>query len=98
MTISTQVKHPWRTSGRSFFQGFIAFAAIAPGIYTAATQHDVPLTGGFLVIGLGILTGVTRVMALPGVDAFLTKFAPFLATQPVAAFNAPDAPAVPAPS
>lgn len=82
MTQSTQVARPWRTTLRSTFQGLVAFAAVAPGIYSAATTHDAGLATGWAATGLGVAAAVTRIMAMPQVDDFLKKFIPFLATQP----------------
>ena len=96
MTVSTQVKHPWRTTVRSAFQAILAIAPLAAPLYVAATNKDSALATGIFGAMIAIAAAVTRIMALPGVDAFLMKFAPFLATQPVAAFNAPsDAPVTP---
>lgn len=89
MTTSTQIKHPWRTTGRSIFQGLVAAAAVAPFVYTAATNHDAALATGLAATGLGIAAAITRIMAMPIVDAFLTRFVPFLATQPAGADTQP---------
>lgn len=82
MTTPTQVARPWRTTLRSLFQGFVAFASVAPMIYSAAFDHDPALATGWAATGLGIAAAVTRLMATQVVDDFLAKFLPFLATQP----------------
>lgn len=80
MTLSTQIKHPWRTTARSVFQAFVTLASVAPSIYSAAMAHDAALAKGWVGAGLVIAGAVTRVMAMPQVDDFLAKFIPFLAT------------------
>lgn len=74
----TQVKHPNRASFRTIFQGLIALLAILPLILTTAGIPPVGLAG-ILVVVAG---AVTRVMALPSVEAFLEKYIPGLAAKP----------------
>jgi hypothetical protein len=80
----TQVRRPWRAVARTVFQALVALAAMLPVIYQAATADDpakaTGAAGGVLVIAAGL----TRVMALPGVNAWLAKWAPFLAAEPKA--------------
>lgn len=82
MTAPTQVKHPWRSTARTAFQFVIGAAPLAPVIYHAATSHDPGAATGLAATALAISAGVARVMALPQVDAFLQRFAPFLAAAP----------------
>lgn len=78
----TQVRHPWRATVRTLFAAVVMLAAIAPAIYTAATTNDPQKATGWAALGLAIAGGITRVMALPAVDAFLRRFVPFLAARP----------------
>jgi hypothetical protein len=74
---STQTKHPWRTTVRSAFQFLVGLAGgwalivgaagIDPGIEWVGTS-------------LAIASGITRVMALPVVDALIRTHIPWLAT------------------
>lgn len=82
MTEPTQVKRPWRTTARTVFQGLVGAAAIAAPVYEAATHHDPATAGGWAATGLAISAGVTRVMALPGVNSWLERFVPWLAAEP----------------
>jgi hypothetical protein len=82
MTQPTQVRRPWRTVVRSVFQGLVGAAAIAPFVYQAAAGEDPARATGLLGLALGIAAGLTRVMALPAVNAFLAKYVPFLAAEP----------------
>lgn len=82
MTTPTQVARPWRTTLRTTFQGIVATALLAGPVYAAATNHDPAAATGWAATGLAVAAGVTRVMALPAVDAFLARFLPFLAAAP----------------
>ena len=81
-TQPTQVRQPWRTVVRTVVQALIALAALAPVIYSAATNGDPATATGALGGVLVVSAGVTRVMALPGVNAWLERFVPFLAAEP----------------
>ncbi len=78
MTEPTQVKHPNRAALRTIFQGAIALAALLPLIVTTAGISPV----GFAAILVGVAGAVTRIMALPGVEAFLENYFPALAAKP----------------
>lgn len=80
--VPTQVARPWRTVARTVFQALIALAALSPVIYSAATNADPTTATGALGGVLVVSAGVTRVMALPGVNAWLSRFVPFLAAEP----------------
>lgn len=80
--VPTQVRRPWRAVARTVLQALVGLAALAPAIYTAATQHDPAQAAGWAATGLALAGALTRVMALPGVEAFLERFVPFLAAQP----------------
>lgn len=80
-TTPTQVKRPWRATVRTVFQFVVALASLLPfvvaGVYTDADAAPA-------VIGqvLAVAAAVTRVMAVPQVEDFLRRFAPFLAAEP----------------
>lgn len=80
--MTTQSKYPWRAVARTVFAGVVGAAAMAPLVYTAATQHDSAAASGWAASGLAIAGGITRVMALPQVNALLQKVLPFLAAAP----------------
>lgn len=75
--VPTQVRRPWRTTVRSIFQALVALAVMAPLLVQTAglDPAKVPYLAGFLVV----CAAITRLMALPQVEAFLRRFAPFLA-------------------
>jgi hypothetical protein len=74
----TQVHRPWRATVRTIFQALIGLAAMADPIYSAATNHDPATATGYAAAALAISAGITRVMALPGVEGWLQRFLPFL--------------------
>lgn len=84
MPTPTQVRRPWRATARTVFQGLVGAAAMAAPVYGAATHHDPAAATGWAATGLAISAGITRVMALPGVNGWLAKFLPFLAAEPKA--------------
>lgn len=82
MPAPTQVRRPWRATARTVFQGVVGAASMAAPVYQAATHHDPAAATGWAATGLAISAGITRVMALPGVNDWLAKFLPFLAAEP----------------
>lgn len=81
---STIVSRPRRRTIRSAFQAFVAFAGIAPLIYTAATNDSPEAATGLVAVGIAVCAGVTRVMGLPAVEGFLQQWVPILAANPPA--------------
>lgn len=78
---TTQARHPWRATVRTLFQGLVSLAVIAPLIVSAieeATGWDVEGVP-FVAFVLAGLAALARVMAIPGVEAWLRRFVPFLA-------------------
>ncbi|MFJ2618148.1 hypothetical protein [Glutamicibacter sp. NPDC087344] len=76
--VTTQSAHPWRATVRTIFAAVIALAALAPLIYSSAAQQSPELATG-AVGGVLVAAGaITRIMAIPGVEAFLQRFLPFL--------------------
>lgn len=80
-TNATQIQHPWRATIRTLFAGIIAFAAMYPAIITAA---GLPETA-WVSASIALSAGITRVMALPAVNAFIAQFLPWLAPEKPAA-------------
>lgn len=76
---ATQVRKPWRATVRTAVQVAVGLAPMLPAIVDAAGVDDTaaPVAGA-----LAISAGVARVMALPGVEAFLQRFVPWLAASP----------------
>jgi hypothetical protein len=72
---TSQVRSPWKATGRTIFAGAVTFAALAPAIAVELGVDKVSWVAGFLVI----LGAITRVLALPSVEAFLRQYVPWLA-------------------
>lgn len=77
--VTTQSQHPWRATIRTILAVVIALAAMAPVVYTAATMQSPELATGAAAAVLTIAAAITRIMALPAVEAFLQRFLPWLA-------------------
>lgn len=77
--ITTQSQHPWRATVRTILAVIVALSAMAPSIYSAATQGSPEAATGAAALALGIAAAVTRIMALPMVEEFLQRFLPWLA-------------------
>ncbi|MDG4796960.1 hypothetical protein [Micromonospora sp. WMMD1082] len=78
MTHTTQTRHPWRATLRTIFAAVIGLLSLLPTIALAAGVDDVPL----IAQALGVAAAVTRVLAIPGVDAWLREYVPWLASAP----------------
>ncbi|NLU77792.1 hypothetical protein HCA58_05150 [Micromonospora sp. HNM0581] len=78
MTAPTQTRHPWRATVRTIFAVTVALLSLLPTIAVAGGVDDVPAVAQVL----GVAAAVTRVLALPGVEAFLQRFLPWLASAP----------------
>lgn len=70
-----------RRTIRTVFQMLVGAAAMAPFIYSAATQHDAKEATGWAAVALGIAAAVTRVMAMPAVEDFLQRWLPWLSAK-----------------
>lgn len=76
---ATQVRRPWRATVRTAFQLVVGLAAMLPLLVEAAgLEETAPVLAGVLAVS----AAVTRIMALPAVEAFLEAFVPFLAAAP----------------
>ncbi|AJT42428.1 hypothetical protein [Psychromicrobium lacuslunae] len=69
----TQTRFPWRTAFRTGLALILPLIAGAPLIYQAATNHDPAAASGVAGAVLLVTGGITRVMAIPVVNEFLTK-------------------------
>lgn len=78
---ATQVRRPWRSTIRTVFQIAVGLAPMLPAIVHASGVDDTAAPVG---AALAISGGVTRVMAMPAVEAFLQRFLPWLAAAPKA--------------
>jgi len=77
MTQPTQVRHPWRATLRSVVAFALALLSLLPTI--AAVGHVD--TVAWVAQVLAVAAGVTRILAIPGVNALIQRYAPWLAAQ-----------------
>lgn len=73
---SSQVRHPWRASIRTGLAALLAALIAFPQVAAALSITDIPIVATTVAVAVG----VTRVMALPSVEVFLDRFAPFLSS------------------
>lgn len=74
----TQVRHPGHAVARTVFQLVIGLAAAMP---TLVGLLNLPPSAG-LAAAVGVAAVVTRVMAMPAVNALLALWVPWLAAEP----------------
>lgn len=79
--MTTQTKHPWRTTVRSLFQFIVPLAALAPFIVTAINDGNDGAATGLTAGVLAVSGAITRVMALPQVNDFLARWVPWLSAE-----------------
>jgi len=72
---TTQEAHPWRATARTVFQFVVALAALLPLI-----AEELPPAPWLLAV-VAVAGTATRVMALPAVQTFLERFAPWLSAR-----------------
>ncbi len=75
----TQVRHPWRTLGRTLFQLAVG---IAPAMPLIVADAGLPTTAAGVTVALAISAVVTRAMSIPAVDEALRDAVPWLAAEP----------------
>ncbi|MCU1640923.1 MAG: hypothetical protein JWN03_1198 [Nocardia sp.] len=75
----SQVQHPWRAMTRTIFQLVVGLAAALPMIVAST---GLPTTTVGIGAALAISAVVTRIMALPAVNAALATWVPWLAAEP----------------
>lgn len=80
-TVPTQVRRPWRSTIRTVFQLVVALATLLPFV-AAGVYQDPDTVPAAVAQVLAAAAAITRVMALPQVEAFLRRFAPWLAAAP----------------
>lgn len=75
---TTQVKYPWRATVRTIFAAVIGIIPLLPLVAGAAGMSAIPWVAGVLALA----GAVTRVLAVPGVEAWLRKYFSWLSAEP----------------
>lgn len=78
MSAPTQTQHPARATVRTVFAIVVALASLLPYIVAEADIGTMPGVAQVLAVA----GAVTRILALPGVEAFLQEYLPWLSAQP----------------
>lgn len=78
----TQAKHPWRAVVRTIFAFVVGIAAMIPGIVASTGLAEL---APWLGAAAAASAAITRVMASPVTNAFLSIYVPWLAAEPRAA-------------
>ncbi|WP_435589819.1 hypothetical protein [Micromonospora aurantiaca (nom. illeg.)] len=74
----TQTRHPWRATLRTLAAAIVGAITLIPVVAVTAGVDTVPAVAQVIAVA----TAVTRVLALPAVDAWLRRYLPWLATTP----------------
>ncbi|PRB44356.1 hypothetical protein CQ020_03865 [Arthrobacter sp. MYb23] len=69
----TQSKYPWKSTLRSIIQFGSGLAVAAPTLYTAVTNQSPEQATGAGLTALLVSAAVTRLMANPFINEWLTK-------------------------
>lgn len=77
-TPPTQTQHPWRATARTVVAAAVGLASLLPVI--AAAGHLEASPG--VAQALAVAGAVTRILAIPSVDAWLRQYVPWLSAQP----------------
>ena len=72
-TPSTQTKYPWRATARTALAFVTGAAVSAPVLYTAVTNESPEQATGAGLTALAVSAAITRVMAVPFVNEWLTR-------------------------
>lgn len=72
----TQIEYPWRATARTIFQGFVGLCALLPLVLLT----DTPPVGA-VAVALTVSGAVTRTMAIPEVNDWISTYAPWLAAE-----------------
>lgn len=74
----TQTRHPWRATLRTVVAALVGLLGLLPVLATVPGVESVP--GWSRAVAIAAV--VTRIMAMPGVDEWLRRFLPVLASEP----------------
>lgn len=76
---TTQSRHPWKATVRTILQMAVGFLVMLPQLVGAAGIDEAT---PWVATSLAISAAVTRIMALPAVEEWLSRFVPWLAADP----------------
>lgn len=79
ISTTTQVRAPWKAVARTLFAVVPAAALLVQPVLDAVANGDGAALGPWAAGAISVAAAITRVLALPGVESFLRRFAPWLA-------------------
>lgn len=68
---TTQVRNPWKATIRTLFAVIPALALLVDPVLDAIANGDGSTLGPWAALSLSVAGAITRVLAVPGVEAFL---------------------------
>jgi hypothetical protein len=71
--VPSQTRYPWKATARTGLAFIVGAAVAAPGLYTAVTNQSPEQATGSGLVALTISAAITRLMANPFVNLWLTK-------------------------
>lgn len=74
----TQTRHPWRATVRTIVAAVVGLALLGPLVAAELGVQSVPWVAGVLAV----IGAVTRVLAIPGVEAWMRQYVPWLSAEP----------------
>ncbi len=74
----TQTVHPWRATARTVFAAIVGALLLVPIVVAELGVAGVP----WVATAVAIVGTVTRVLAIPAVNAWITEYVPWLAPTP----------------
>lgn len=75
----TQVRRPWRTTARTVIAAAVALVPLLPEISRVAGIDTIPVVASVLTV----IAALTRIFAIPEVDAWMDKYFPYLSADPM---------------
>ncbi|WP_329104453.1 hypothetical protein OG792_29730 [Micromonospora sp. NBC_01699] len=75
---TTQTRHPWRATARTVLAALVGALSLVPTVAATTGLDTVPAVAQLIVVA-GV---ITRILAIPGVDLWLRRFLPWLASAP----------------
>mgnify|MGYP007055515414 CR=1 FL=1 len=75
---ATQTEYPWHAVVRTVFQALVGFAAMWALIVEALGINE---SWPWVAASLAVTGAITRVMAIPAVNAWLGRYVPWLAAE-----------------
>jgi hypothetical protein len=74
----TQVQHPWRATLRTVLAGLIGLLPLLPTLVDTLGVATLPWVAGTLTA----VGAVTRLLAIPAVQAYIAEYLPWLSATP----------------